>query len=428
MTSHYFPYPKYEMDAIFMQYLNNLRHTDMTYEDYLVLFFNIQCHYDLYLQSPPGKPPLEPHAVGTDIWQIVPQNDKNPHSPTTATDISAGMVAKEPKKHIHIDADIRSLGDLLDITRKYPYDAEAEYNIDVKSLHNIKHELREINDMIGLTTFKETLLDQILYFAQDLHINREHDYKHTVIYGPPGTGKTQVAKLLGTMYSKMGILKNNVFRKVTRNDLVAGYLGQTAIKTKRMIEECLGGCLFIDEVYTLGCGTYTSGNGDSETHDSFSKECIDTLCEALSDHKDDLMVIIAGYEKDIKEQFFQLNKGLPSRFIWRFTIDEYNVEELMKIFQQKVDMNDWSIDMSREAMLSWFQANKGIFPYFGRDIEQLFTYTKIAHGKRIYGKSRELRKKITTEDLEQGLAYFKKHGERKKDENKLPESCFGLYL
>jgi Holliday junction resolvasome RuvABC ATP-dependent DNA helicase subunit len=87
---------------------------------------------------------------------------------------------------------------------------------------------------------------------QELHItNKESDFKHTVLYGPPGTGKTEIAKIIGTMYSKIGILKNNVFKKVTRNDMVAGYLGQTAIKTKKVIDECLGGVLFIDEAYSL---------------------------------------------------------------------------------------------------------------------------------------------------------------------------------
>ena len=83
-------------------------------------------------------------------------------------------------------------------------------------------------------------------------IIKNHDFKHTVIYGPPGTGKTEVAKLIGSMYSKLGLLKNNVFRKVTRDDLIAGYLGQTAIKVKKVIDEC--GCIFIDEAYSLSNG------------------------------------------------------------------------------------------------------------------------------------------------------------------------------
>ena len=157
---------------------------------------------------------------------------------------------------------------------------------------------------------------------------------HTVIYGPPGTGKTEIAKIMGRIFSGVGVLKRNKFKKATRVDLIAGYLGQTAIKTNDVINECLGGVLFIDEAYALG---------NDEKRDSFSKECIDTLCEALSNHKDNLMVIIAGYEEDLKKCFFAYNKGLDSRFPWRFQTDDYTPKELNLIFQKKIADADWKI-------------------------------------------------------------------------------------
>ena len=121
-------------------------------------------------------------------------------------------------------------------------------------------------------------------------------------------------------------VKNNIFKKVSKNDLVGQYLGHTAIKTRNIINQCLGGVLFIDEAYSLG----------SKDVDIFSKECIDTLCEALSSHKNDLMVIIAGYEKELEENFFSVNQGLNSRFIWRYNIEKYSAKELMEIFIKKV--------------------------------------------------------------------------------------------
>jgi len=333
-------------------------------------------------------------------------------------------IPNEPKKII-IDRTIISLQDLLDIIKDFPLLPDTEYNIDLKALHNIHTELHEINNMIGLKTFKNNLLDQLLYFIQRLHINREHDFKHMVIYGPPGSGKTQAAKLIGSMYAKLGILKNGIFRKVTRNDLVAGFLGQTAIKTNKVIQECLGGCLFIDEVYSLGCG---GNSGEGEGGDSFSKECIDTLCEALSNYKEDLMVIVAGYEQDVKESFFKMNSGLPSRFIWRFTVEEYSAKELMQIFLQKVEQNEWVFSDITELPI-WFENHRGNFAYYGRDMEMLFTYTKVAHGRRIYGKSPEIRKKITMADLKLGCEYFLKHSDHSSILTKgLPDSCFGLYL
>jgi len=333
---------------------------------------------------------------------------------------------KEPTvpKKITIECTITTLKDLLDIIEKYPLLPDTEYNIDLKALHNIKVELHEINEMIGLNTFKDNLLDQLLYFIQHLHINREHDFKHMVIYGPPGSGKTQVAKLIGSMYAKLGILKNGIFRKVTRNDLVAGFLGQTAIKTTKVIQECLGGCLFIDEVYSLGSG----GGNSSGDGDSFSKECIDTLCEALSNYKEDLMVIVAGYEHDVNEFFFKMNSGLPSRFIWRFTVEEYSAKELMQIFLQKVEINGWNFTHAAE-LSSWFENHRKDFAYYGRDIEMLFTYTKVAHGRRIYGKSTEIRKYLTLQDLNKGHEYFLKHSDHSSlSTGKLADSCFGLYL
>jgi SpoVK/Ycf46/Vps4 family AAA+-type ATPase len=347
---------------------------------------------------------------------------------------SPEVVVTKPKTKIMIENQISTLRDLLDILDKYPYTPDIEANIDLLSLNNVREELADIDAMIGLKTFKETLLDQLMYFIQDLHINREHDFKHMVIYGPPGTGKTQIASLVGKMYSKLGILKNGTFKKVTRTDLVAGYLGQTSIKTAKVIQESLGGCLFIDEVYSLGTGGNASvENGGGESGgDSFSKECIDTLCEALSNYKEDLMVIIAGYEKDINESFFKMNQGLPSRFVWRFYVDEYTDEELMRIFVQKVKQNGWFINEDNQTsknLLQWFVTNHKHFPYFGRDMELLFTYTKISHGRRIFGKSPELRKHLTQEDLDNGLKIYMKNANNNKDtKHKLSESCLGMYL
>jgi SpoVK/Ycf46/Vps4 family AAA+-type ATPase len=232
------------------------------------------------------------------------------------------------------------------------------------------------------------------------------DFKHTVIYGPPGTGKTEVAKLIGQMYSKIGVLsKKNIFKKVTRNDLVAGYLGQTAIKTKAVITECLGGVLFIDEVYALG---------NENDLDSFSRECIDTLCEALSDHKDNLMVIVAGYEKEIERHFFSANPGLDSRFVWRFAIEKYTPTELRDIFVKKVGSTGWIME-KETANPEWFSKHKDVFTHYGRDMERLFLYVKIAHSKRVFGKSKEIQRIITEKDMTVGLDTFLEN--RKKDDS-----------
>jgi SpoVK/Ycf46/Vps4 family AAA+-type ATPase len=234
---------------------------------------------------------------------------------------------------------------------------------------------------------------------------------HTVIYGPPGTGKTEIAKIIGSIFSKLGILTKGTFKKVTRSDLVAGYLGQTAIKTKDVVKECLGGVLFIDEAYALG---------NQEKRDSFSKECIDTLCEALSDYKDNLMVIIAGYETDLNECFFKYNQGLSSRFTWRFQIDHYNAAELYNIFIKKINESGWTLDNSNmNVNVKWFEKNKGVFKFYGRDVETLFAKTKIAHSKRVFCLDVSLKKILTMADIDKGLEIYIKNGIKKdEDENR----------
>jgi ATP-dependent 26S proteasome regulatory subunit len=305
------------------------------------------------------------------------------------------------KVKVNINYEINNICDLLKMIELYPDDKDIEYNIDMHCLHKIKEPLEQLNSMIGMKQIKENVVDQILFYIQNLHKQPDKntvssDFMHTVIYGPPGTGKTEIAKILGSIFSRMGVLNKGTFKKVTRSDLVAGYLGQTALKTRDAIKDSLGGVLFIDEAYSLG---------SQEKKDTFSKECIDTLCEALSDHKDNLMVIIAGYETDLNECFFAANQGLNSRFTWRFKIDEYNAADLYNIFIKKINDSGWS--MSDNLIdVKWFEKNKASFKSYGRDIETLFAKTKIAHGKRVFCLPAECKKKLIGADIDKGLDIF----------------------
>jgi hypothetical protein len=128
------------------------------------------------------------------------------------------------------------------------------------------------------------------------------------------------------------------------------------------------------------------------------------------------MVIIAGYEDELNETFFRVNKGLESRFIWRFTMEEYSSKELMEIFKKKINDIEWSLDCKDEKQLQkWFEDNKTTFKHFGRDMELLLTYVKIAHGSRIYMKTKELRKNITFDDIKNGYDVFMKNKKTKKE-------------
>ena len=337
-------------------------------------------------------------------------------------------------ERVDICCEIACISDLIRLIDQYPVVENVEYNINMRVLHRISEPLRKLDAMIGMDSLKERVVDQIIYFMQDLHLHplseqtaqikgdkKEkggafNDYMHTVIYGPPGTGKTEVAQLIGSIFSRMGVLRKNRFKKVTRSDLIAGYLGQTAIKTADVIKECLGGVLFIDEAYALG---------NTEKRDSFSKECIDTLCEALSDHKSDLMVIVAGYEKDLNECFFSANPGLNSRFTWRFKIDDYTPAQLAKIYEKKVQDCGWQLHEPVRA--DWFESNMCYFKCYGRDMETLLSRAKIAHGRRVFCSSSEKRR-LTHADLEKGMTIFVSNDEVKQRKDTNMPASVSMYL
>ena len=337
-------------------------------------------------------------------------SNRSPFKPPLPISLSPPKPIK--LKKININTEINSIQDIIKLTEDYPNTFGCEYNIDMIGIHAIKNDLIELNNMIGMNMLKENIVDQLLYFIQKLHLStskNNQDFLHTVIYGPPGTGKTETAKIIGSIYSKLGILKNKIFKKVTRADLIAGYLGQTAIKTKDMIKASLGGVLFIDEAYALG---------NPEKRDIFAKECIDTLCEALSDHKDQLMVIIAGYEEDLNKCFFSYNQGLDSRFTWRFKIDDYNYEELFLIFKKKVNDSGWKLKENIKS--AWFEDKMEYFKFFGRDMETLFAKIKIAHSRRVFCLSEDEKKTINKKDMKKGFDKFISNDEvksRKQDKS-----------
>ena len=330
------------------------------------------------------------------------------------------VIQNHPQKiKMVIDKEINSITDLIYLINTYPILPTVEYNINMEILHKIKIPLEKLNNMIGIHKIKENIIDQILFYMQNLHNFNNNDFMHTAITGPPGTGKTEIAMCIGSIFAKLGVLTKGTFTKVTRSDLIAGFLGQTAIKTKEVIKNSIGGVLFIDEAYALG---------SSEKRDSFSKECIDTLCEAASDYKNNLMIIIAGYDDELNECFFSQNPGLTSRFIWRFNIEKYTSADLYNIFLKKIKEDDWYTDNYLDK--EWFENKKEYFKYYGRDIEVLFTKTKIAHSRRIFGKSPSDRKILTKEDIEKGFTIFLNNTEiaKRKEKTNFKNMMSSMYV
>lgn len=183
----------------------------------------------------------------------------------------------------------------------------------------------ELNELIGLTKIKHDM-KELADFASVQKMRKDQGLKyvpvslHMVFTGNPGTGKTTVARILSRMYKKIGILTGGQLVETDRSGLVAGYVGQTAIKTQEQIKKAEGGVLFIDEAYAL-----------AQRDDPFGQEAIDTLLKAMEDKRDNLIVIVAGYTKPM-EKFINSNPGLKSRFNRYIEFPDYTVDELMQIF------------------------------------------------------------------------------------------------
>lgn len=154
---------------------------------------------------------------------------------------------------------------------------------------------------------------------------------HMVFSGSPGTGKTTVARIIGEIYYSLGIISKKDVREVAREDLVAEYLGQSEIKTKKVLEEAKGGVLFIDEAYSL-----------SEDEDEYGKAVINTLLKFMEDNRDDTLIIVAGYTDEIRK-FIKSNPGLESRFNTYLDFPNYSTSELISILQLIITENDYSI-------------------------------------------------------------------------------------
>jgi SpoVK/Ycf46/Vps4 family AAA+-type ATPase len=241
---------------------------------------------------------------------------------------------------------------------------------------------------------------------------------NTIISGPPGTGKTMIAKILSRIYLCLGLTTKSTFRVVKRQDLIGEYLGHTTKKTQAVINECLGGVLFIDEAYSIG----SSGGNKPGSADAYAKECIDVLTHALSEHKGELICIVAGYKEDLEKNFFSLNKGLKRRFPFSFSIESYNYKELREIFLCKLRrMKGWFLCPeinSREKLNNIFnEKNVPYFKYFGGDIDNFISRVKVSHSKRVFGKDIQLQKLITYEDIIDAFELYKKGHVHTEDKN-----------
>jgi len=212
-------------------------------------------------------------------------------------------------------------------------DKESDNSSNEESLENVLDELESFTGMEGIKRDVRTMIN-LLKIQKQRELQGLSIVKpslHMVFTGPPGTGKTTVARVMGRVFKALGVLKKGQIIEVDRSGLVAGYVGQTAIKVDEAVLKAQEGILFIDEAYTLT---------PSEGQDSFGQEAIDTLLKRMEDNRDSLIVIVAGYEEEM-QRFIESNPGFKSRFNKYINFNDYNPEELIEIFVSIVKKNKY---------------------------------------------------------------------------------------
>lgn len=246
---------------------------------------------------------------------------------------------------------------------------------------NLEELMEQLDALVGLEEVKKDVknlvnLMKVRKLRQENGLPIPPMSLHMVFMGNPGTGKTTVARLISGLYAAIGVLSKGQLVEVDRSGLVAGYVGQTALKTQEVIKSALGGVLFIDEAYSLSSG----GEND------FGREAIETILKAMEDHRDDLIVIVAGYDEPMND-FLSSNPGLESRFNKYIYFPDYNGEQLMAIFRAQCDKNGYTLtEESEKAALALFdrlyeQRNDNFGN--GRDVRNRFEDMIVRQSNRV---------------------------------------------
>ena len=317
------------------------------------------------------------NRIADDLWGV-PSAPQVPSPSAETTDVPAAPAGKaeEEKK-------VQQTGGMRD-------------SLELKIIEDLK---KELNEYIGLDTVKKEV-ESLINLVTVQKMRKENGLPvndlslHMVFSGNPGTGKTMVARLMARIYKSLGILSKGHLVEVDRSGLVAGYVGQTAIKTGEAIQKAMGGVLFIDEAYAL---TNRGGN-------DYGQEAVDTLLKAMEDHRDDLIVIVAGYT-ELMEEFVHSNPGLESRFNRFLNFPDYTVQEMMDIFDMRCRKSGYELAEDARGLLRSLLALLSLdVKGFGnaRGVRNLFERTVAAQANRLAALpdvTREMLMTLTADDL-----------------------------
>ena len=284
---------------------------------------------------------------------------------------------------------------------------KPEQKEEIPPKEKIEDLLAELDGYVGMDAIKEEVRS-LINMVQVYKLRRENDLPttdmslHMVFSGNPGTGKTTVARIMARIYHSLDILSKGQLVEVDRSGLVAGYVGQTALKTQKGIEKAMGGVLFIDEAYAL--------NGKSEN--DFGQEAIDTILKAMEDHRDDLVVIVAGYT-ELMDRFIHSNPGLESRFNRFLMFEDYTPEQMVAIFKMQCKKGCYVLAEGTEELVRDFIAEESADDSFGnaRGVRNLFEHILVAQNNRLAKVEQ-----VTRDDLMQILPDDVLHARGKIDE------------
>lgn len=271
---------------------------------------------------------------------------------------------------------------------------EAPVKEDIESLK------KELHGYIGLENIKQET-ESLINLINIYKLRRENGLPcedlslHMVFSGNPGTGKTMIARLMSRIFLSLGLLSKGHLVEVDRSGLVAGFIGQTAIKTKEVLDKALGGVLFIDEAYSL------SSRGSND----YGQEAIETLLKGMEDHRNDLVVIVAGYQEEM-ESFIASNPGLRSRFNRLMFFPDYSAKEMAEIFDGRCEKAGYRLNPGAKAylkeILTEAAQRAGDFGN-ARGVRNLFERTVVAQSNRLSKRqnlSRENLMLLTRADLQ----------------------------
>ena len=268
---------------------------------------------------------------------------------------------------------------------------------NIPNLYNVRDLpdiLADLNNLVGLNKIKEQINDlvSLLKFNKKAHIDISKFNLHMVFTGNPGTGKTTVARLLSDILYNLGYTKKNKLVEVSAKDLIAEYVGQTAGKTYNVLKSAFGGVLFIDEAYSIV---------DSGSNASFANDCMTTILRVLEDQRDNLIVIFAGYEKQM-ENFVKFNPGLRSRIGYTIKFDDYTKQELLDIFKQLVEKDGFKITEDAIKKVEYIIEESSKVEGFGnaRYVNKMYQDILISHSRNVEDiEDMEMLKTLTENDI-----------------------------